>query len=85
MVWYEAEVIQVADGSIGTFVLRANVTRGQYFWDDTVYLRYSGPRLLEEDIIEFVGVIEGLKTYEAILGNSVTIPEIRVLASKLAE
>ena len=41
-----------------------------------MYVHYSGPRILENDLIEMVGVIEGLKTYEAIMGNSVTIPEM---------
>ncbi len=84
-VWFEAEVVQIEDARQGKFVLRANVTQGEYFWDDAVYLHYSGPRLLEDDIIEFVRRVEGLKTFRAILGNNVTIPEITEIASRLVE
>ena len=84
-VWYEAQVIQVQDTGSNEFVLRANVNQGEFYWDDAVYLYYSGPRLLEDDLIEFVGVVSGLKTYQAVFGNSVTIPEISVLAARLLE
>ena len=40
---------------------------------------YEGERLLEEDTIEFIGKSVGLKTYSAILRNSVTIPDMKVV------
>ncbi len=63
--------------------LRVNVTEDQYgWWDDTVFLYYSGEYLLEEGIIEFVRRVYGLRTYEAIMGNKVTIPEIGIIQSR---
>ncbi len=75
------QVIAVSERN-NQFVLRGNVTRGSYSWDDAVLLDYAGPRLLENDIVEVVGTVAGLYTYEAVLGNEVTVPHIRVIASQ---
>ena len=81
---FRGEVVQVVEGwGDDSYDLRVNVTESEYFWEDTVYLNYSGQRLLEGDIIEFVGKVKGLKRYSAIFGNSVTIPEIDVVQSRL--
>ena len=82
-VWYQAKVIQVIEEGGDKYQIRANVTREEYGWDDTVYLFYSGKRVLQDDIIEFVGTVEELLTYEAIFGQEVTIPAIRVTYSRL--
>jgi len=37
---------------------------------------YFGERLLEDDIIEFCGISKGVVSYEAVLGNKITIPHI---------
>ena len=81
---FVAEIIQVVENADGDnqFILRGNVTRGKYSWDDAVLLAYAGPRLLEDDIVEMVGIVLGLYTYEAVLGNEVTVPHIRVIASQ---
>ena len=83
LVRYRGQIIQVQEGRRDSYVLRANVTEGQYLWEDPVYLNYSGSRLLEDDVIEFVGRVQGLKTYQAIFGNSVTIPEINIVQARL--
>lgn len=82
-VHFQGKIVQVVEGPGDSYDLRVNVTQGQYTWDDTVYLHYSGPRLLEDDIIEFVGEVEGLMTYEAVFGNNITIPELVVIQSRL--
>ena len=46
-------------------------------------MHYSGARLLEDDIVEFVGEVKGLITYEAVLGNQITIPEIDSIQIRL--
>ena len=78
-----SQVVQVIDEGNDKYQLRANVTRGEYGWDDTVFLHYSGKRILEDDIIEFIGTVEELLNYEAIFGQNITVPAIRVIASKL--
>ena len=82
-VWYRAKVVQVIEGKRDEFQLRANVTEGEYSWDDTVFLSYRGPRVLEDDVIEFVGIVEELISYEAVFGQDVTIPAITVVSSQL--
>ena len=77
---YRGEVVQVIEGLLGDYYeLRVNVTWNGIFWDDTVYLSYEGPRLLEDDLIDFVGNVDGLFTYESILGQRITIPEMTAL------
>jgi hypothetical protein len=72
---YQGKVLQL----IGDTALRVDITRGAYgLWDDTVYLDLKGQsknaRLLEGDIIEFVGITNGTRTYLTVLGNEVTVP-----------
>ena len=83
LVYFEGEVVQVILSGGSVNALRVNVTKDEYYWEDTVFLRYKGPRLLEDDIIEFVGRLEGLYTYEAINGASITLPELTVIESRL--
>lgn len=84
LVHYRAEVVQVMEVYGDNYVLRAKVTQGPYDrWEDTVWLDYEGDRVLEDDIVEFWGRVDGLKTYEAVLGNQITIPKIKVLHLEL--
>ena len=81
LVYYRGEVIQVLEKQ-GDFQLRVNVTSDEYgLWSDTVFLRYDDApvRILENDIIEFVGRMEGTITYESVMGGDVIIPDITVL------
>ena len=82
LVFYRGEVVQVMEDQ-GAFQLRVNVTPGDYgFWDDTVFLRHvdAPVRILEYDIIAFVGRMNGTVTYESVMGGNVTIPDISVLS-----
>lgn len=81
-VYYEGKIIQVIEGSGDKYQLRANVTKKEYSWADDVFLRYSGDRLLEDDIIEFVGRVNGLLMYESIFGQKITVPDITVIQSR---
>ncbi|MGN1169484.1 MAG: hypothetical protein ACI4RB_05120 [Acutalibacteraceae bacterium] len=62
--------------------LRINVTKGEYFWEDTIYatvvIDSGDDRILEDDIITIWGTCEGLYTYESVLGSSVSLPKIKV-------
>ena len=80
-VFYRGKVIQVNEQR-GDFQMRVNVTKGDYMWDDTVFLRYNDApvRILEDDIIAFVGRMNGTVTYKSVLGNEVTIPDITVMS-----
>lgn len=78
-VYFKGEVIQVLDGGDGTYTLRVNVTLGELdIWEDTVLLLYRGDRVLEDDIVEFVGIYGGPYTYESVLGGDITVPYLDV-------
>ena len=92
LVYYRGEVIQaledrcvrrllglcLEEGNVLNYQLRVNVTPSGWFWVDTVFLRYDNApaRIIEGDIISFVAQVNGVITYESILGTSVTIPDL---------
>ncbi len=80
IVTFSGEVVQINDSGNNKYLLRVNVTRisGSY-WTDDVRVDYTGPRILENDIVEFVGPVEGLWKYTAVFGNERTIPHIRAI------
>lgn len=46
-----------------------------YYCDNVIYVNYSGNvNLIEDDIIELWGTLDGTKTYTSVLWSSVTIP-----------
>ena len=81
---FTGEVVQVMQEEyLGfmVYVLRVNVTKkGSYYkyYTDTVYVTYTttsdAPRILEDDIVTMYGILDGEKTYETVMGSSVTIP-----------
>jgi len=86
VVYYLGKVTQVQESSGDSYVLRANITKGEYsFWENDVFLNYEGERVLEDDIIEFWGEVRGVRKYKTILGASRSIPEIVVLYLKVLE
>jgi len=52
-------------------------------WEDTVWGNYHGKRYLEDDIVNVWGRVKGLRTYTAVLGQEITVPEIDVLHMEL--
>lgn len=86
-VYYRGEVLQVMELGLDLYVLRIAVTQTEYdWWDsgDAVWVNYLGPRILEDDIVDFWGVVEGRKSYIAVLGNEIVIPEVTALYLELA-
>ena len=82
LIYYEGSVAQVIEAE-GGFQLRVDVTpAGLGLWTDTVFLYYPDPpvRVLEGDLIEFVGRMNGTITYESVMGADITIPELTVLS-----
>lgn len=77
LVFYRGKVIQVIEEQ-GDFQLRVNVTKSDYGWDDTLFLRHDDApvRILEDDVIAFVGHMNGTVSYKTVMGNKVTIPDI---------
>lgn len=92
VVRYVGEVIQVQENpcilcDTPSYTLRIAVTEGGYgLWDDPIWVDYEGQdRFLEDDIVTVWGVVEGLQSYTAVLGNQVTIPHVRALDLQLGE
>ena len=76
---FQGQVVQVQEYGKNV-VLRVNVTKGEYgIWDDTIYIDYkrkseNESRILEDDIITVYGKMNGIKDYETVWGNQVSIP-----------
>lgn len=77
---FRGKVIQVLESN-GITALRVDVTQDGYgYWDDTMYVIYvpkeGEARILEDDIITIYGTMQDLKSYESVMGSTVTIPQI---------
>lgn len=81
---FKGEVIQVMESG-NTVALRVNITKGKYgIWDDTIYVQYTKAssdesRILEDDIVTMYGYLSGMKTYETVMGSTLTIPAFEAL------
>ena len=73
IVYFKGNVryVRYLNGNRYNLLVATNGTYNDYIW-----VNYQGPRLLEDDTVEIWGKVKGLKTYTAIQGQSVTIPEI---------
>jgi hypothetical protein len=77
------KVIQAIDDG-DDVVMRVNVTADESYriFTDTVYVEYhrgfpSGPRIIEDDIVEFAGEFLGIKTYRSVMGATIQIPFVK--------
>lgn len=82
---FNGKVIQVMESG-NNIVLRVNVTKeanefadGGYLYTDTIYVEYTykndnESRILNDDIIDLYGELNGTKTYSSTLGGNITIP-----------
>ena len=51
-------------------------TMDDYYCDNTIYVTYSGDtNLIEDDMVEMWGTLDGIYTYTTVLGSSLTIPK----------
>ena len=80
LVYLEGEIVQViTEGNSNRYRLRVAVTHTDRGYDsaEVVFVHYTGPeRLLEDDLVEIVGIVKGLYTYRSVLGGPITIPEV---------
>ncbi len=75
---YDGKVIQVMENS-GDYELRVNVTKDKSNnWTDTIFLicAQCPTRPLEDDIVSFVGSVDGRLTYKSTLGGDITLPKL---------
>lgn len=76
---FSGRVLQVLEGSSwnGTTTVNLRVaTKGRY--DNVVYVVYERPdnesRILEDDRVTVYGMCDGLYSYTAVMGNTITLP-----------
>lgn len=79
IVHYQGKVLQMQNVYGDTYALRVGITEKTFFYEDVVWTNYAGPRVLENDIVEFWGTVKGLREYTAVLGNTITVPEVDAL------
>jgi hypothetical protein len=68
----------IADGS--GYQFRIDVEPDQYGLSthDVLVEHYEGPRLLEGDVVDILGLADGTVTYKAVLGNQIEIPAVQL-------
>jgi Zn finger protein HypA/HybF involved in hydrogenase expression len=87
IVTFRGKIVQVQNIYGDSYILRIATKNQEYlgYFDDVIYVDYTGERLLEGDIVDVWGKSVGLKSYAAVLGNEVTIPEINALHVEIVE
>ena len=88
-VTFTGQVVQVMEGE-GITAYRINVTPDEWgYYDDTVYVTYSGDlsegRILDDDIVNFWGESTGLYSYESVLHEEITIPSVEAKYIELVQ
>lgn len=86
IVLYKGKIVQSQNTFGDNYIFRVAVKKDKLlndYYEDIIWLNYKGSRYLEGDIIQFWGKVKGLKEYRAVLGNTVTIPEIDALIVEL--
>jgi len=81
IVKFRGKVVQIQQIYGDKYMLRISTKQQEYlgYFDDTIYVNYNGNRLVEGDIVDVWGNFVGLKSYTAVLGNEITIPEFNAL------
>lgn len=84
---FEGKVVQTMESG-DKVVMRVDVTKeaneyasGGYLYSDTVYVEYTRKsdkesRILEDDIINMYGTLNGTKSYDSVLGGKITLPYV---------
>jgi len=78
VVKYTGQVQQIQEDASGGGYMRVAVNRDSWgYWDDIIYVWYSGKTtLVNDDIVTFWGDIYGDYTYTSIAGWKITIPAV---------
>lgn len=82
IVYYRGQIKQVQETSGNKYIFRIATKKSDYgddYNDDVIWVEYKGSRMLENDIVDIWGEVKGLQSYEAVLGNKITIPSISSL------
>ena len=85
ILYLEGEVIQTTRTYGDNYLLRVSITKdnlgfGTTYYKDPIWVNYHGDRVLENDIVGIYGKVKGIKEYTAVLGNTISIPEVESLS-----
>jgi ribosomal protein L37E len=77
IVYYRGGIIQ-SQNTNNDYQFRIATLKSKYggYSDDVIFVNYKGTRLLEGDVVDVWGTVNGLKTYTSVFGKEITIPEI---------
>jgi hypothetical protein len=79
---FRGRIMQIIPVSGDNYEIRVG-TKGSSMSDGIILCYYKGSRLLQDDIIDIWGRVEGLETYTSTWKASITIPKLTVLHSEL--
>lgn len=87
LIYLKGEVLQAQDDEEGGQFALISVTKGRYgIWDDNVAVSYSGkPRIIPDDVVEFVMVGAGNYGYESAGAGYLTIPSGAIVKLRIVE
>ena len=81
---FHGKIIQVQSHRNNRYTFRIATREGSFsFNEDVIWASFQGERFLEDDIVEGYAVIKRLRTYNAIFGNQITIPEVEIVEMTL--
>jgi PKD repeat protein len=88
IVYFRGKIIQVmpvSDGAADEYFFRVATKKSEYsgYANDIIFVYYKGSRFLEGDTIDLWARVVGLRTYTALMGNEVTVPELDALNVEL--
>lgn len=83
---FEGKIIQ--DAGSGTY--RVSITQkpgySRVFWEDPILVAVTGTpsqRLLEDDLIYFVGLSMGVESYKSVLGQEISLPLVSTTGTEI--
>ena len=83
LVYIKGRILQVVPGESSTADVLVQVTKDRFgFWDDIVWVYYTGRRLLPEDIVEIVGRAAEPVTYESAGQGVLTVPAVSAIQAR---
>jgi len=88
IIYFRGQTVQVVSGTgQNNYILRIATKENVYtsWYEDVIWVNYEGPRVLEKDMVDVWGRVKGLRSYTAVLGVEMTIPEVDSLHLEVVE
>ena len=84
ILYLEGKIIQAQQSYGDVYDIRVSITKeelgfGSTIYSDPIYVNYEGDRILEEDIVGIYGQVTGIKNYNGVFGQTISVPEVNSL------